>query len=80
MVVLELVLGMALLAIPVGAILDIARTSDAQWEAIGRNRLAWMAPIMMGTMLLLVPGVAIAAIYFASIRPKLRAALDPDWK
>lgn len=80
MVVLELVLGLALLAVPVGAILDIARTSDAQWEAIGRNRLAWMAPIMMGTMLLLVPGVTLAGIYFVRVRPRLRAALDPDWK
>ena len=71
---------MALLALPVCAILDIARTSDAQWDAIGRNRLAWMAPIMMGTMLLLIPGVMISGIYFAVIRPKLRVALDPDWR
>jgi len=78
LVVLELVLGMALLAIPVGAILDIARTSETQWEAIGRNRLAWMAPIGLGTMLLVVPGVALAGIYFAAIRPQLRKALDPD--
>ena len=78
MVVVELVLGMALLAVPVCAILDIARTTDAQWEAIGRNRLAWMAPIMMGTMLLLAPGVALAGLYFARVRPKLRAVADPD--
>jgi hypothetical protein len=67
---------MALLAVPVCAILDIARTTDAQWEAIGRNRLAWMAPIMMGTMLLLAPGVALSGLYFARVRPKLQAVED----
>lgn len=79
MIVLELAFGMALLALPVCAILDIARTSDAQWAAIGRNRLAWMAPIGLGTMLMLIPGLVISGIYFAAIRPKLRAALDEDW-
>ena len=73
-------MGMALLAVPVCALLDIARTSDAQWDAIGRNRLAWMAPIGLGTMMLLIPGLVISGLYFAAIRPKLRKALDEDWR
>ena len=68
-----------LLSVPIGvsvwALLDAARRPQWAWALAGRNQVAWMAGIMLGT-LFLVPGLLVSGWYLSSIRPTIAAAED----
>ena len=53
--------------IPLWGIIDAAVTPDDQWARAGQNKILWV-------VLQLVIGIIGAAVYFISIRPKVRAA------
>ena len=71
--------GLALLAMFGGTlwgIVDAASRPVSQWEAAGQGKVLWIA-LMAGGLLACAPaGLVLAISYFASIRPKLVAALD----
>ncbi|MGH8999622.1 MAG: DUF2516 family protein [Acidimicrobiia bacterium] len=76
--VLNWALLVAALSLPLWGILDIARSPDAQWEAIGHKKLVWIALLGGGMLFLGILGMVFAGIYFTYIRPKLRAASSPE--
>lgn len=56
-----------LLVLPIWGVVDAAMRPDSAWSAAGRSKVAWV-------VLQLVfwgPG---AIVYFAAVRPKLKAA------
>ena len=61
------------LVLSVMAMLDALRSSDAQWHAIGRRRIVWVAAIGAGT--LFWPAAPVApTVYLLTVRPALAAA------
>ena len=64
------------LALPVWAIVDALRASEAQWDAVGQSRLVWVAVILVGAVCGGFFGVVLAAVYLLTVRPKLAAAVS----
>jgi hypothetical protein len=68
-----------LLSVPIGvsvwALLDAARRPQWAWALAGRNQVAWMAGIMLGT-LFLVPGLLVSGWYLTNVRPTIADAED----
>ena len=61
------------LALTAWAMVDALRASCAQWNAIGRRRLVWVAAI--GASLFVGPaGALVAVFYLLTVRPALAAA------
>jgi hypothetical protein len=61
------------LAISLWALLDIARRPAWAWSLSGRNRVAWMAAVLVG-MCSVVGGLVISGIYLLRIRPAVADA------
>jgi hypothetical protein len=61
------------LAMSVWALLDAARRPEWAWVLAGRNRVTWIALILMGTFISCA-GVAISLWYLLKVRPLVAAA------
>lgn len=71
------ILLISLASVPLGislwALLDIARRPAWAWGLSGRNRLGWMAAVLVG-MCSVVGGLVISAIYLLRVRPAVADA------
>jgi hypothetical protein len=69
--------AVSLAAIPLGislwALLDIARRPAWAWGLSGRNRVGWMAAVMVG-ICSVIGGLVISGWYLLWIRPVVKAA------
>ena len=71
------VIALALLSLPIAAIVDAVRRPDIQWNRVGLNRATWVALMGVGTVLGVgVVGVVAAIEYLISVRPKLEMAAE----
>jgi hypothetical protein len=68
------VLFIALMVLPLLALIDARRASNAQWEAIGQKRMIWMVGIVLGALVSPLAGVVIGGLYLWRIKPRLAAA------
>jgi hypothetical protein len=68
------VVGMVGLGLSVWAMLDALRTSEAQWEAIGRKRVIWLVAVAASALFFGPGGSVVAIFYLMAIRPALAAA------
>lgn len=66
--------GMVGLGLSVWAMLDALRASEAQWEAIGRKRVVWLAAVAASALFFGPVGSVVAIFYLMAIRPALAAA------
>ena len=61
------------LTLTVWAMVDALRASCAQWSAVGRRRVVWIAAV--GASLFLGPGGGLVPVfYLLTVRPALAAA------
>ncbi len=68
---------LAVLALPIAAIVDAVRRPGIQWTRVGLNRTTWVLLMSVGTILGVgVLGVAVAVEYLISVRPKLEMAAE----
>ncbi len=75
--IVALVVGAALIALPIAAIIDAARRPVLQWTRVGMNRMTWIILMGVGTVLGFgVLGVVAAIEYLMSVRPKLELAAE----
>ena len=79
--IVSLVLFVAFVSVmvilPITGIADAARRPKSQFEGAGQNKTAWIA--MMATFVLCgLPGCVSAALYWATIRPKLGRVAPPE--
>ena len=70
------VLFIALMALPMLALIDARRASDAQWEAIGQKRIIWMVGIVLGALVNPLAGVVVGGIYLWRIKPRLAGSTE----
>lgn len=68
------VVGIAGLGLSVWAMLDALRASEAQWNAIGRKRIIWLAAVGASALFFGPGGAVVAIFYLMAIRPQLAAA------
>jgi len=61
------------LAISVWAMLDVARRPEWAWALADRNRVGWLAAILLGTFITPV-GLAVSLWYLVKVRPKIADA------
>jgi hypothetical protein len=71
---LVFVVGIAGLGLSVWAMVDALRASEAQWDAIGRKRLIWLAAVGASALFFGPGGAVVAIFYLVAIRPQLAAA------
>ncbi len=74
MKVLVFLIGMAGLGLSVFAMVDALRASEAQWDAIHRKRIIWLAAIGASALFFGPGGAVVAIFYLLAIRPALMAA------
>ena len=75
--IVVMVVGAALIALPIAGIMDAARRPVLQWTRVGLNRMTWIALMSLGTLLGFgVLGVVAAIEYLMSVRPKLQLAAE----
>jgi hypothetical protein len=75
--IVAMVVGAALIALPIAGIIDAARRPSLQWTRVGLNRITWIALMGLGTVLGFgVLGVVAAIEYLMSVRPKLQLAAE----
>ena len=75
--IVVMVVGAALIALPIAGIIDAARRPVLQWTRVGLNRMTWIALMSLGTLLGFgVLGVVAALEYLMSVRPKLQLAAE----
>ena len=75
--IVAMVVGAALLALPIAGIIDAARRPVLQWTRVGLNRMTWIALMGLGTLFGFgVLGVVAAIEYLMSVRPKLQLAAE----
>jgi len=71
------ILLVTMASIPLGislwALLDIARRPAWAWGLSGRNRVGWMAAVLVG-MCSVVGGLVISGIYLLRVRPAVADA------
>ncbi len=72
----ELIIFVVFLVSPllsIGAVIDALMKPDTRWATTDQNKTAWV--VVLAVSIFLGPfGLAIAIVYFASIRPKLKQA------
>ena len=69
--------ALALVALPIAAIVDAVRRPSIQWTRVGLNRATWVLLMSVGTILGVgVLGVVAAVEYLISVRPKLEMAAE----
>jgi hypothetical protein len=61
------------LALTGWAMLDTAHRPDWVWALVGRRRVAWLAAILFGAMVVPV-GLVVSSIYLVRVRPELADA------
>jgi hypothetical protein len=61
------------LGISVWALLDAARRPEWAWVLAGRNRVSWIAAILLGTFVACA-GIAVSLWYLLKVRPLVAAA------
>lgn len=70
-------IALALVSLPIAAIVDAVRRPVIQWTRVGLNRATWVLLMSVGTVLGLgVVGVVAALEYLISVRPKLEMAAE----
>jgi hypothetical protein len=75
--IVAMVVGAALVSLPIAGIVDAARRPVLQWTRVGLNRMTWIALMGLGTLLGFgVLGVVAAIEYLMSVRPKLQLAAE----
>jgi hypothetical protein len=75
--IVAMVVGAALIALPIAGIIDAARRPVLQWTRVGLNRMTWIALMALGTLFGFgVLGVVAAIEYLMSVRPKLQLAAE----
>jgi hypothetical protein len=67
------VLGIVFLALSIWAIADVAATPAQAFQHVGSSRKRWLMLLVFFTLCLDVIGAPLAAVYFAFVRPKVRA-------
>ncbi|HZM31146.1 MAG TPA: hypothetical protein VFB77_11685 [Acidimicrobiales bacterium] len=60
------------LALTAWALLDAARRPEWVWALAGRRRVAWLAAILFGALVVVV-GLVVSTVYLVRIRPELAA-------
>jgi hypothetical protein len=74
--VLVLVVGVALLAIPLWALVDALSRPGGAFRAAGSSKGMWIALILVFWLLTGgVLGLVMAVVYLAAIRPRVRAVM-----
>ena len=69
--------ALALVSLPIAAIVDAVRRPNIQWTRVGLNRATWVLLMSLGTVLGVgVLGVVAAIEYLISVRPKLEMAAE----
>lgn len=69
--------ALALVSLPIAAIVDAVRRPNIQWTRVGLNRATWVLLMSVGTVLGVgVLGVVAAIEYLISVRPKLEMAAE----
>jgi hypothetical protein len=63
---------LAVVALPVWAIVDAIIRPDSAWAAADQNKTLWVVMLIVGTFALGPVGLVLAIVYLASIRPKMR--------
>ena len=61
------------LALTGWALLDTAHRPEWVWALVGRRRVAWLAAILFGALVVPV-GLVVSAIYLVRVRPELADA------
>ena len=75
--IVVMVVGAALISLPIAGIIDAVRRPVLQWTRVGLNRMTWIALMSLGTLLGFgVLGVVAAIEYLISVRPKLQLAAE----
>ena len=69
-----LVVLLATIALPVWAIVDIARRPESAFERAGQSKSTWLVLIIVLTLFCSIPGLVVTLVYLFSIRPKLESA------
>jgi hypothetical protein len=62
------------IAVPVWAVIDALRASDAEWAAAGQQRTLWVLLVGLGALCGGIVGTILAIVYLLTVRPKLLAA------
>ena len=62
------------LALTAWALLDAARRPEWVWALAGRRRVAWLAAILFGALVVVV-GLVVSTVYLVRIRPELALSL-----
>ena len=75
-IVVSLIAAMPL-AISAWAFLDVARRPSWAWSLDGRNQVAWMGAIGLGTITL-IGGLVISGWYLLKVRPGIAAVESGD--
>ncbi len=75
--IVAMVVGAALISLPIAGIIDAVRRPVIQWTRVGLNRMTWIVLMSAGTVLGFgVLGVVAAIEYLMSVRPKLQLAAE----
>ncbi|MFT5564281.1 MAG: uncharacterized membrane protein YjgN (DUF898 family) [Myxococcota bacterium] len=62
-----------IIVLPLRALLDVSRRTDAEFEAIGEQRRTWLVAMLAAT-LLIGPGWLAAFAYLRTVKPRLTDA------
>ena len=75
--IVAMVVGAALISLPIAGIIDAARRPVLQWTRVGLDRMTRIALMGLGTLLGFgVLGVVAAIEYLMSVRPKRQLAAE----
>ncbi len=75
--IVAMVVGAALISLPIAGIIDAVRRPVIHWTRVGLNRMTWIVLMGAGTILGFgVLGVVAAIEYLMSVRPKLQLAAE----
>lgn len=69
---------LVLIALPIWAFVDAAIRPEPAWRKAGASKVLWLLLIGLGTFVCGLPGVVLAVVYLATIRPKVKAAMPPE--
>lgn len=72
------ILILLMIGVPIWAFIDAAIRPDAAWKQAGANKVLWMILIGVGMSVCGLPGLVLSIVYFATIRPKVKAAAAPE--
>ena len=74
--IMLLLIGLAAVAVPIWAVIDIAQKPERAWYATGRSRGNWLLAVILSWFLGLgVLGAIVAVVYLAGPRRELDRAM-----